>query len=405
MNKLTQGEEFLRDQIGSFEFPYDESAWLKMDRALPRKGPGSLLKWASGFAVFTAAIVAVVYFSLPENNPVSDNSTTEQNITVNTPDNNTSSNADLKESVNNGNPTIAVNHNNQVQNTSADNKNTLLNPSCKTDSTTTSQTSKNETQPENKISRMPCPDFTLSSTAGCPPFTVQFTPGIKCDSMIYSWDFGDGKLSTEKQPAHTYDKPGKYSVRLMVKYFRSEEIKTRVIENAVTVYAKPKARFDVIVNDNKVMLQTAMSQHTFTWIANDTVSQGATADRTIMKNGNHTVTFIATSTNGCSDTLTKKVSINVPLKIFIANAFAPDGDGLNDTFGPITENDAITSYHLEIISSLGQPVYSKKGLKVEWDGISQSTKQLCEPGLYHYKLKVWDKFGNFEQMNGSVTLK
>ena len=405
MNKLTKGEEFLREQISSFEFPYDESAWLKMDRALPRKKPGNFLKWASGFAVFTAAVVAVVYFSSPDSNPVSKQNTTEQNITVNPQDINTNNNSKITETLHINNTSSTINNSTPSQTTYSNNKNTIMNPAIKPDSATSSCISKNENITENLISRIPCADFTLSSSSGCPPFTVQFTPDVKCDSMIYSWDFGDGKISTEKQPAHTFEKAGKYTVRLTVKYFRSEEIKTKVIENAVTVYAKPKAKFDVIVDENKVMLQTAMTNHTFTWIANDTVSQGATADRMMMRNGTHTVTFIAQNPAGCTDTASKKVTINVPLIVYMPNAFSPNNDGQNDSFGPVSENDAITQYQLEIINAKGLPVYSRKGLKVDWDGINTSTRQPCEPGTYHYKLKIWDKFGNFEERNGMLTLK
>jgi PKD repeat protein len=407
MNKLTQGEEFLKEQIAAFEFPYDETAWLKLDSALPRKGYGNFMKWASGFAVFTAAVVATVYFLNTENinTPISKSKTenTNGNITVINNQTDNSSEVTTNEQIS-AQTTQEHSANIQpIQNKPSSGNNIL--PQTVYTNDTSATCPKANLNNEGKAAKTPCPEFSYSASAGCPPFTVQFTPGVKCDSMIYSWDFGDGKLSTEKQPAHTFEKTGKYTVRLTVKYFRSEEIKTKVIENAVTVYAKPKAKFDFFVNDNKVSLQTSMTGHSFTWIANDTVSQGTTADRVIMKNGNHPVTFIATNPSGCSDTLQKKVNVNVPLKIFIANIFSPDGDGMNDTFGPITENNDITSYHLEIISSLGQPVFSKKGLKVEWDGINQNTKQLCEAGLYHYKLKIWDKFGNFEQMNGSVTLK
>jgi len=42
---------------------------------------------------------------------------------------------------------------------------------------------------------------------------------------------------------------------------------------------------------------------------------------------------------------------------------------------------------------------------VGWNGINQQNNQPCEPGLYYFKLKIWDKYGNFEQMNGNVTIK
>ena len=57
-------------------------------------------------------------------------------------------------------------------------------------------------------------DFTADSTSGLTPFTVQFTNQCKGNIASYLWNFGDGNTSTDPDPAHTYMKPGKYSVSL-----------------------------------------------------------------------------------------------------------------------------------------------------------------------------------------------
>ena len=36
------------------------------------------------------------------------------------------------------------------------------------------------------------------------------------DDITFSWDFGDGSKGSGKSPSHTYDKPGKYTVKLTV---------------------------------------------------------------------------------------------------------------------------------------------------------------------------------------------
>ena len=403
MNNLTPGEEFLKEQVGSFEYPFDGASWLRMEKALRRKSLTNFLKWASGFAVFTAAVITTIYI-LPENQ---DNKTTmssgqNTNIQVtknNTPvtDNNTTPQNNNYTAVTNNNISHSGNNtpvNNEITNTVvyvvSDSSQTIIN---------------NDNLLTRTHSKSPCPDFTMSETSGCPPLSVQFIPAEKCDSMIYSWDFGDGKISTEKQPVHNFSKSGKYTVRLMVKYFHSDEMKTKILENVITVYPKPKANFDIIINKNTVYLQTQMTNHIFTWIANDTVSQGSTAERTFMKNQSHSISMIALNQSGCSDTSTKIIEINELLNVQMANAFTPDNNGLNEVFGPITENSAITSFHLEIANTKGQTVYSKKAKEVGWNGLNQQNNRPCEPGLYHYKLKIWDKYGNFEQMDGKVTLK
>ena len=49
--------------------------------------------------------------------------------------------------------------------------------------------------------------------------TVKFTnksTDTDGDELTYSWDFGDGNTSTDKNPSHTYESNGKYTVELTV---------------------------------------------------------------------------------------------------------------------------------------------------------------------------------------------
>ncbi len=59
--------------------------------------------------------------------------------------------------------------------------------------------------------------FALSSDRGtCTPFVVNFQQPVASVSSV-SWDFGDGNISTEFNPSHTYFNNGAYQARLVVK--------------------------------------------------------------------------------------------------------------------------------------------------------------------------------------------
>jgi PKD repeat protein len=60
-------------------------------------------------------------------------------------------------------------------------------------------------------------DFSASSTSGKAPLKVQFTDESTGLPTSWNWDFGDGTSSTEKNPAHTYNSPGQYTVTLTEK--------------------------------------------------------------------------------------------------------------------------------------------------------------------------------------------
>jgi N-acetylmuramoyl-L-alanine amidase/PKD repeat protein len=61
----------------------------------------------------------------------------------------------------------------------------------------------------------PTADFSANKTTGDPPFIVNFTDLSTHGPTSWSWDFGDGGTSTQKNPSHTYTAEGIFSVKLI----------------------------------------------------------------------------------------------------------------------------------------------------------------------------------------------
>jgi hypothetical protein len=59
-------------------------------------------------------------------------------------------------------------------------------------------------------------DFSANPTAGLVPLTVNFTDKSTGSITSWEWDFGDGSTSIKKNPSHTYNNPGTYTVTLIV---------------------------------------------------------------------------------------------------------------------------------------------------------------------------------------------
>ncbi len=59
-------------------------------------------------------------------------------------------------------------------------------------------------------------DFYALPEAGAPPLQVAFEDASRGPVVAWDWDFGDGNISTEQHPVHTYAEMGEYTVRLMV---------------------------------------------------------------------------------------------------------------------------------------------------------------------------------------------
>jgi len=57
-------------------------------------------------------------------------------------------------------------------------------------------------------------DFSGTPGSGESPLTVTFSDTLPADTTSRHWDFGDGSTSTDRNPVHTYNTPGSFSVTL-----------------------------------------------------------------------------------------------------------------------------------------------------------------------------------------------
>ncbi len=63
---------------------------------------------------------------------------------------------------------------------------------------------------------VPDAEFIAEIRQGDPPLTVRFRDFSSGSPLAWSWDFGDGTTSTEKDPVHTYALEGRYTTTLQV---------------------------------------------------------------------------------------------------------------------------------------------------------------------------------------------
>ena len=84
-------------------------------------------------------------------------------------------------------------------------------------------------------------DFAMDKTGGCSPVTINFTNltnGASANAK-YSWDFGNGNMSSLKNSSAIYLQEKTYSVTLTV----TDGSQTSTRTKTITVYKKPVADF------------------------------------------------------------------------------------------------------------------------------------------------------------------
>ena len=76
-------------------------------------------------------------------------------------------------------------------------------------------------------------EFTAAPRSGEAPREVTFQDLSSGRVQLWSWDFGDGRLSNQQNPVHLYGQPGKYTVSLTV--FAADRESTVTKEDYITV--------------------------------------------------------------------------------------------------------------------------------------------------------------------------
>ncbi len=153
------------------------------------------------------------------------------------------------------------------------------------------------------------PDFS-SDTLGCTWTPISFVAGGDNGFVdFYNWDFGDGNMSSEKNPDHDYALEGSYDVCLTMGDSRGC-VKTICKENAVTII-DPNANFigDPIFATCPPLLTTfengSENAISYTWDFGDNsgLSKNDSPSHVYTSPGSYDVMLIAQSTSKCFDTL------------------------------------------------------------------------------------------------------
>ncbi|HMD68259.1 MAG TPA: SUMF1/EgtB/PvdO family nonheme iron enzyme, partial [Chitinivibrionales bacterium] len=119
-------------------------------------------------------------------------------------------------------------------------------------------------------------DFTPSAMTGEYPLTVTFTNN-SVNATSFSWDFGDGIASTDKNPIHTFSAPGTFTVRLLATGVTVDSLKKAI------VVTRPAAPTSVAADSGVTWIRvtwtkgSASVSDTVYFAAGDTVTEsGAT---------------------------------------------------------------------------------------------------------------------------------
>jgi PKD repeat protein len=264
--------------------------------------------------------------------------------------------------------------------------------------------------------------------SGCSPLEIIInntslntdTPGTS-----YMWDFGDGGISTSKNPSYVYTTPGIFRVELTVKGPGG----TSTFSQVVNAYPSPKANFQVtpalvFVNDEKVRcFNLSQGADSYVWEFGDgDTSMVKEPFHKYMEEGVYDITLWAyvhnvvnNETIVCTDkfVLSPAVTVETAGELRFSTVFTPNLNGEIDMdhlptgteidqffFPPVREK--VINYKLQVFNRWGVLIFETHDINRPWNGYYQH--KLCQQGVYVWYVE--GKYANGKPFKkvGDVTL-
>lgn len=223
----------------------------------------------------------------------------------------------------------------------------------------------------------------------CPGSQVVLDPGVA--NATYAWSTG------ESTPSITVSTSGTYSVS--------------VTQNGCTAFDQVTLNFDAtapvpvflgndttICEGDVIILNTGNQQNvSYLW------QDGSSANTyTVTGDGLYSVTV----SNDCGSVSASRQVFTDPCEVcgvYVPSAFSPNGDGINDTFAPISTCDEVPQYRFSVYNRWNERVFDTIVPGFGWDGTYKGQPQPLDS--YIYFVTYYDtRLEKTVSYNGVVTL-
>jgi len=226
----------------------------------------------------------------------------------------------------------------------------------------------------------PVADFNFSNVCQNEVFSATDASTVANGSIVsWFWTFGDGSTSTTQNPTHSYSTSGNYDVSLTV---TTDNGCTNTVSKEVTIYILPEASFvaePVCEDDVMTFVNTSAIGYgtmTYEW---DFDGQGTSAASdptfTFTGFGQFNVEMIATSNNGCKDTINRNVTVHPNPTA----AFSVDPVCIGETSEFVNSSSVPTGSIVEYFWDFADASFS---------GLENPTHTYAAPGTYRVNLRV-----------------
>ncbi|MCB0704108.1 MAG: PKD domain-containing protein [Saprospiraceae bacterium] len=217
----------------------------------------------------------------------------------------------------------------------------------------------------------------------CAGSEIEFTSTGFLNPATFSWDFGDSGTSIEDDPTYIYENAGSYTIILTgltfegCTFYGSTQIEIApCLDPCLFPYEVAISSEGSLCVDSILTLSAETDipdPDIFEWtIGTNAPVSGTPLVYLLTEPGNLFVALQVTDTSGCSWDAQLELEIDLcvasePCNLFFPNAFSPNDDGLNETFG-VFYNCRPEDYRLLVFNRWGGLVFESDDPDIRWDG-------------------------------------
>ena len=259
------------------------------------------------------------------------------------------------------------------------------------------------------VYELPKIEFQANVISGCEPLTIRFNNMGSIN--YYLWDFGDNEsnISQTLNPTHTYQNSGIFDVTLSC--IDSNNCRNSLtLYNYITVYDTPHASFRweptniSVINTEVNFINLSTDATTYMWNFLDDESNHVDPVHNFPEEtGYYTISLIASTDNGCRDTIQNEIFINDEYTFYAPTAFTPNNNSRNDYFR-VYGNGIGDIFDLYVFDRWGEIIFHSKSIDDFWYGDTNRDGYMAPIGTYAWKCVYELKYGTQRTKAGYVTL-
>ncbi len=210
----------------------------------------------------------------------------------------------------------------------------------------------------------------------------------------YEWSTGDKNASITVHP----DQSTTYRVTV------NNRCGTFTDSITVDLYDLPKvsAGPDTVITEGQKLTLNAEGGVSYTWSPPLYLSCFACSDPVAQPDTSIRYTVFITDSHNCvqAKTVTLQVEDRIDKKLYIPNAFSPNGDGKNEVW---RVRGTVDIQQIFVYDRWGNKLFEAEGNNRGWDGTSSNGKKV-ETGVYVYYIEIKGEDGKTIKKKGTVHL-